>query len=408
MSIFKEIPPTAGLPIYLKDILSVFNKDNSRDYLEDDLRNFLNINYAKVTCSGTAAFYLVLESLKELSTKKTVVIPAFVCPLLPLAIKRAGLKVEICDINRHDFNFNQVELGKVCSGNNDILAIVPVHLGGLPLDFQTIDKFAQKNNIYIIEDCAQALGASYKGRKIGTLGDFSFFSLCRGKGLTIYEGGLVATNKREYAHIIDKKIHSLVKDDFFMEGLRILELFGYWFFYRPQLFWFVYRLPQIFWNLRGNNFRAMAEYFTTDFPIHKVSKKRKSIGHVSFSRIEDEIAKQREKAIFYLGGLKEIKGIKAITQQVDTRATYPYLTLIFDDPETRRKTLKAFDNLGFGVSVIYACAITDYDYLKDIIPNRDCPNARYMAEREITLSTSTFLNNNDMGSILNTIKRLQK
>ncbi len=402
MSVLREIPPTAGLPIYSKDLFSL-RKQGS---LEDDLSGYLGLAFIKVTYSGTAALYLILESLKNLSPKTTLIIPSYVCPLVPLAIKRAGLKVEVCDIEKDSFNFNLAELDYLCSHNSDILAVIAVHLGGIPVDFEPVERITKKHGIFIIEDCAQSLGALYKGRKTGSLGDFSFFSFCRGKGLTIYEGGAVATSKEEYARVLDKNIKLLAKDDFFSEGLKILELLGYWVFYRPGLFWFAYRLPQIFWRLRGNKLKALAEDFSVDFPIHKVSKFRKTIGHAGFYHLAPEIARQREKALFLIEALKCVRGIKVISEYPDTMATYPYLTLIFEEPALRNKALKLSENTGLGVSCIYAYAVVDYDYLKGAIPAKPCPAGRYLAERAITLSTSTFLKKEDLDSVLGIIKKL--
>lgn len=406
MNVFNELPPTAGFPLYVKDFLSTVLKKNRQGSLEEDFKNYLNVPYAQVTNSGTVAFYLILESLKDISSKKTIIIPSFICPLLPLAIKRAGFKVAVCDINRDNFNFDIQQLEKLCLENSDLLAIVAVHLGGLPLDFEAIRQIAERNRIFIIEDCAQSLAAMYKGEKAGALGEFSFFSLCRGKGLTIYEGGILVTRRIEYSKIINNTIERLVKDNFVSESVKILELSGYWLFYRPQLFWFVFGLPQIFWNWQGQPLRALTEYFTIDFPIHKVSRIRKLTGHAAFLRLDKEIAKQRQKVSDYIEGLKDVGGIKLITESPGNLATYPYLTLLFNEPDKRKKALTTFRNSGLGVFQIYASAITDYDYLKNIVGNKVCPNARYLAERHITLTTSTFLKKKDLYSIVERIKKL--
>jgi dTDP-4-amino-4,6-dideoxygalactose transaminase len=404
MGIFKEIPPTAGFPLYLSDFRSLFK----RGTLEEDLKHYLKLDYVSLTYSGTAALYLILESLKELSGKTRVVIPSYVCPLLPLAIKRAGLKVEVCDIGPDNFDFDLGELENLCSQNNDILAVIAVHLGGIPVDFEPMEKIVKKQGIFIIEDCAQSLGATYHEKKTGTLGDFSFFSLCRGKGLTIYEGGVAATTQKEYAQILEKKINLLAKDDFLSEILKIWELLGYWVFYRPQLFWFVFQIPQIFWNLGGNKLKALGEYFTPEFPIHKVSRMRKSIGHAQFYRLEEELEKQRRKASFYLEAFKGIRGLKAIQEHPDTRATYPYLTLIFDTRQMRNKAWQILKDSGLGVSQIYAYAIGDYDYLKPIVPQKNYPGGRYLAEHTITVSTNAFLTQKDLVAIIQAIKIIDK
>lgn len=406
MGIFREIPPTAGFPLYAKDFLSILLKKNRQNSLEEDFKAYLNATYAKVTYSGTAAFYLILESLKSISSKKTVVIPSFICPLVPLAIHRAGLEVAVCDINKDNFNFDLEELKAICSKGNDILAIVAVHLAGIPVDFEELDKIARNANIYIIEDCAQSLGAIYKGKKAGTLGDFSFFSLCRGKGLTIYEGGVIITKNKCYSVKIDATIQRLINYDYLSETLKLLELFGYWIFYRPQLFWWAWRLPQIFWDWRGEHLKSLTEYFTVDFPLHQVSGIRKSIGHVSFSRLDKEIDKQRQKASGYIENLRDLPGIKLVTESEGSKATYPYLTLLFNDPQKCKNAKEAFRNSGLGVFQIYAIAITDYDYLKTIVKNTDCPNARFIAQNHISLTTSTFLKNKELDSITELIRNI--
>jgi len=404
MSIFREIPPTAGLPLYAKDLLSIPSGQNHTGSLEEDLKEYLGMPHAKVTYSGTAAFYFILESLKGLSFKKTVIIPAFICPLLPLAIQKAGLRVAVCDIDIDNFNFDPHKLQDLCSRNNDILAIVAVHLAGIPVDLKEVKQIAQGHKIFLIEDCAQSMGAEYESKKTGALADFAFFSLCRGKGLTIYEGGLAATNNNGYSEKIDETIKRLANNAFFSESLKVLELFGYWIFYRPQLFWWVYRLPQAFWDWRGEHLRGMIEYFTLDFPLHKVSKIRKSIGHVAFRRLDNEIDKQRKRAFNYIENLRGIPGIKPITESNGSKASYPYLTLLFSDPQKCKRLREKFRRYGLGVSQIYALAITDYEYLKEIVGNTACPNARHIAQNHITLSTSTFLRNKDLISVVKIIR----
>lgn len=405
MSLFREIPPTAGLPLYARDIASVFFKSNQQDSLEEEFKSYLGASYCAVTYSGTAAFYIILEALKGISSKKTVIIPSFICPLVPLAIKRAGLKVLICDINKDNFDFEISQLKELLIANKDILAIVPVHLAGLPVNFKVIQEIARENKLFIIEDCAQSLGAMYQGKKVGTLGDFSFFSLCRGKGLTIYEGGAIISSP-EFISIIDVTRKRIAKDDLLSETLKTLELFGYWLFYRPLFFWFVFRLPQIYWEMRGETEKAFIEYFTVDFPLHKVSKMRKRLGQAVFKRLDQEISEQRQKAADYIAGLKDTPGITLITETGDCRSNYPYLTLVFDEPSKRDRALKTFKGLGLGVAQIYLYAITDYDYLKDILANNNYPNARSIAKRHISLTTSTFLSHGELRSIIERIKKI--
>lgn len=406
MGIFKEIPPTAGFPLSFQDIFFAFSSNAGKNCLANDFQNYLHLTYAKVTYSGTSAFYLILEALKELSSRKTVIIPAYVCPLVALAIKRAGLKAEVCDIYKDDFSFSHASLQDMCKKNDDILAIVPVHLAGMPVDFEAVEQVARKYGIFIVEDCAQALGSVYKGKKVGTLGDFAFYSLCRGKGLTIYEGGVAVTQKEEYARIMEAKARKLFKRSFISESLKVAELFGYSIVYRPQLFWFVYQLPRVFWRASGRELKARIEDFTEDFPTHRVSSFRQKIGHVAFCRLETEINKQRARANFYMDKLKDLRGIRIVRESPDSRANYPYLTVLFTDLGKRDIVLEALEDSGMGVSQIYACSINEYPYLRDFLPRKVFTNARYMAEHSLTLSTSAFIEEEDMRRICDDIINL--
>jgi dTDP-4-amino-4,6-dideoxygalactose transaminase len=134
--------------------------------------------------------------------------------------------------------------------------------------------------------------------------------------------------------------------------------------------------------------------------VHRVSAFREYIGHINFPRLEEKINAQRKKVDIYLAGLKNIPGVHPIVELKQTRASYPYLTLIFDDTKKRNSTLNSFSNSGLGISRVYLHAITDYAYLKNIIPDMQCPNSRKLSEKTITLSTSDFLKESDLRNII--------
>lgn len=402
----REIPPTAGWPVNIINLVPPLFRRIPKGTLEEDFRKYLGAETALLTYSGTAALYLILESIKSISAKKTVVIPAFICPLVPLAIKRAGLNVLACDINPENLDFDIEQLRGICAGNKDVLAILVVHLAGIPAAMEEIRQIAEKGDVLVIEDCAQGLGAEYKGRKIGTLGDFSFFSLCRGKGLTIYEGGMAIGNKPRYAQLLKDAYARICGPDLPSESLKIAEMFAYSIFYRPALFWFAFRLPQIFWKMRGEPVKAIGDYFEINFPTHRISRYREYIGHINFPRLDEEIRKQRAKTDFYLKILGNIPGIKIIREPEQTKASYPYITLVFNSGKRRDEALKALGNTGLGVSQIYLQAITDYAYLKGLCTGQECGNARKIAAQSITLSTSCFLKEKDMTRIIQMLKKL--
>jgi len=332
--------------------------------------------------------------------------PTFACPLIPLAIARAGLKVKLCDIRPGSFDFDEKALRNICAQDKDVLAILAVHLGGIPLDLDTISDIAKQEKIFLVEDCAQSLGAEYRGKKTGSYGDFAFFSLCRGKGLTIYEGGIAITSRPEYARLLNTCADQINRPNILSEALKIFELFAYSIFYRPQLFWWVFRLPQIFWQTRKDPIRALGEYFQMDFPVHKVSGYRQAVGYLYFNRINDNLKEQRAKAALYLKALQDTPEVAPIVESAQTKASYPYLTLILKNQIKRDEVLKIFRNSGLGVSQVYLRAITDYPYLKQVIPQTDSRQAQDLAARTITLTTSIFLKERDLKRIIQKLKAI--
>jgi dTDP-4-amino-4,6-dideoxygalactose transaminase len=226
---------------------------------------------------------------------------------------------------------------------------------------------------------------------VGTLGDFSFFSLAAGKGLTIYEGGVLVANAAAHTGLVSAKLRQLARPDTALEAQRVLELLGYALFYRPLLFWFVFTLPEIYWTRRGNDINALRENFSIDFPVHAVSNFRKAVGHAAFPRVDNAIGSQRSKAAYYIDGLSNLRDMTIVQEADGDTATYPYLTVLFNRPEQKAKALRAFSGTGLGVSQIYARALPDYGYLRGIVPNSNSENARRLAARAITLSTSPFI-----------------
>ena len=405
MSIIREIPPTAGWPVNLGDIIASYGKSRKFDPgFEAVFSAYLGVVYSKAVNSGTAAFFLILEALKSLSLRRTVIIPSFVCPLVPLAINRAGLKIEVCDIAPDRFDFDYALLEKTCSDNTDVLAITVAHIAGLPLDMERIKAIASRYGIFIIEDCAQSMGAVYQGIQTGSLGDFSFFSLCRGKGMTLYEGGIAVTRRDKFAQALDDAFRNLFNENKFKEALKIFEIFGYWAFYRPMGFWYIFRLPNIYWRLRGRPLKAMIEEFSLDFEVHRISDFRKKLALQQFSRLEENIRRQRTKALFYIDRLSRLSNVKLITELPETISNYPFITCLIEDTLKRDKILPKLEGSGLGFSRIYAKPVCDYDYLRDIVPMRDCPNASSIAKKHITLSTSVFLSDKDLVSVVELLK----
>src|SRR5881275_1579157 len=133
---WREVPPTAGLPLEWRDFLP------ARRPFESALAEMLDVPEAQVECSGTAALIVALTALRTLSSRRRVVVPAYTCPLVALAIAHCGLQPVPCDVRKEGFDFSPQALEAMC--DRDTLAVLPTHLGGRVADVATAASIARR------------------------------------------------------------------------------------------------------------------------------------------------------------------------------------------------------------------------------------------------------------------------
>jgi perosamine synthetase len=136
---------------------------------------------------GRMAFYYILKAL-DLPAGSEIILPALTFWVVPALARVAGLKVVFADVDPATFTLSPDALERAITPATR--AVVPTHLYGLPCDMGPILDIAARHSLIVIEDCAHALGATWKGRPVGTLGDAGFFSFQTLKPLNCYGGGL--------------------------------------------------------------------------------------------------------------------------------------------------------------------------------------------------------------------------
>ena len=136
---------------------------------------------------GRMAFYYILKAL-DFPPGSEIIVPALTFWVVPALAKVAGLKVVFADIDPATFTLSPEALERAITPATR--AVVPTHLYGLPCDMGPILDIAARHSLCVIEDCAHALGATWNGRAVGTLGDAGFFSFQTLKPLNCYGGGL--------------------------------------------------------------------------------------------------------------------------------------------------------------------------------------------------------------------------
>ena len=166
---------------------------------EKEFSKYLNNKYSVSLCNGSVALELGLKALNLKKGEQVIVTPrSFI--ISASAVLNLGLIPVFSDVDDNG-NINITNIIKIF--NKKIKALIVVHLNGLSCDMDPILKFVKKRKIFLIEDCSQAHGAVYKGKKVGSLGDLSTWSFCRDKIIsTGGEGGMISTNKKNLWHKI--------------------------------------------------------------------------------------------------------------------------------------------------------------------------------------------------------------
>ena len=176
---------------------------------EQKIADYLGVEYALGVASGTAALILSLRSLalkikkKEFFDKKDEIITTgFTFIATAAAIKCSGATPVFVDIDSDTFNLSPEAVKKAVTKHT--VGIIPVHLYGLAADMDAIMNISRKNNLFVLEDTAQAFGASYRNKKLGTIGNLGTFSFFPSKNLGGYgDGGLIVTNNQQLASLIN-------------------------------------------------------------------------------------------------------------------------------------------------------------------------------------------------------------
>lgn len=163
---------------------------------EKEYADWVGAKYAVALTNGTVALEVAFKALNITHGDEVIVTPrTFIASVTSIIAVGAIPVFADVDINTQNITANSVE--KVLSPRTR--AIVCVHLAGWPCDMDPIMQLADEYNLYVIEDCAQAHGAMYKGKSVGTIGHIGAWSFCQDKIITTGgEGGMVTTNNEEF------------------------------------------------------------------------------------------------------------------------------------------------------------------------------------------------------------------
>ncbi|SHO42821.1 DegT/DnrJ/EryC1/StrS aminotransferase [Nitrosotalea sinensis] len=162
---------------------------------------YLHVNFSAMVNSGSSANLVALSALtnptysKRLPKNSEVITPAVTWVTTVYPLTNLNLKPKFVDISLENFCIDPDKLEEAVTKNTSLL--LPVHLLGNVCDMGRITEIARKKNLHVMEDCCEAHGAEFKGKKVGTFGDIGTFSFFLSHHITTIEGGMTVTNNKE-------------------------------------------------------------------------------------------------------------------------------------------------------------------------------------------------------------------
>ncbi|WP_163131696.1 DegT/DnrJ/EryC1/StrS aminotransferase family protein [Agarivorans sp. Alg241-V36] len=190
---FTEQEAQAVSDVLLSNKVNYWTGSQGKSF-EEEFAAWAETDYAIAVANGTLALELALRAL-GISTGDEVVVTSRTFIASASAIVNVGAKPVFADVDLSSQNITPESIQAVLS--NKTKAIICVHLAGWPCDMDAINQLAQQHKLFVIEDCAQAHGALYRGKPVGGLSDVAAWSFCQDKIMTTGgEGGMVTTNNQ--------------------------------------------------------------------------------------------------------------------------------------------------------------------------------------------------------------------
>src|SRR5215510_7858692 len=196
-------------------------------------RHGLDASSAITAAYGRMAFYYILKAL-DLPAGSEIIFPSLTFWVVPELARVAGFSVVFADVDPKTFDMDPDSVERAITDKTR--AIVPTHLYGLPCDMDRILAIAARHNLIVLEDCAHALGATFKGKPVGTFGSGALFSFQTLKPLNCYGGGAALMQDRALAAKVRATVDALpwpsdkrVNDRLFTGKLQRI-------FIRPRVF----------------------------------------------------------------------------------------------------------------------------------------------------------------------------
>jgi len=390
--------PTTAVPLSIFEILKGFKSYfGNRSYIEEFEQNFagyMGSNHAFSFNKCTTSIYIFLKALKKLSNRQEVVIPAYTVPTLVLPIRKAGLKPILCESSLDTFTMDFERLPEVI--NDNTLCVLPIYHFGFPYQIDSLLKLASEKGFFVLEDAAQAPGATLGDKKVGTLGDAGCFSLCRGKNFSTFNGGMLVTNSDKLAKIIREERDLLPEQEFTLKIQIPFILTAYSLVTRPVIYGPFYKLIAPFKHTTVHDSFEPEQY--SDFQA--------IIGLCLLNKLDVFNKIRVKKGMVLYSALKDNEHILLPEIAKNSTPVFNHLPVVFKETETMERVQTELWDKGIDTGRMYLKPVhhlydLGYDTQKELFPN-----ALYMAERLLTLPSHPYLDDNSIKNIINVFKSI--
>ncbi|MEK4228432.1 UDP-4-amino-4,6-dideoxy-N-acetyl-beta-L-altrosamine transaminase [Solibacillus sp. FSL H8-0538] len=340
---------------------------------EEKFSNYVGSKYSVAFSNGTAALHGACfaagigEGDEVITTPMTFAASAN-------CVRYVGGTIVFADIDEKTYNIDPIEVEKKITAKTK--AIIPVHFTGQPVDLDAIHQLANEFHLVVIEDAAHALGASYKGRKIGALSDMTMFSFHPVKHITTGEGGIISTNNEEYYQKLQQfRSHGITRDKDKMTKTE-----GAW-YYDMQFLGYNYRMTDI----------------------------QAALGVSQMLKLEGFVERRKEIVKQYNEAFADIDGIITPYQSTECDSSW-HLYIIQLRLEklkvTRKVIFDTLQNKNIGVNVHYIpvhklSAYKNIGYNKEILPK-----AEALYEGIITLPLFPAMVEQDIKDVIKAVKEV--
>jgi len=325
---------------------------------EEEFASYIGCKYGVALHTGTAALHLSIAAL-GIGPNDEVIVPTLTFASTANIVYFTGAKPILVDVEKDTWNIDPEILEQKISGRAK--AVIPVHLYGHPCDMDRIIEIADKHEIAVIEDAAEAHGAEYKGKKVGILGTVGCFSFFGNKIITTGEGGISVCNDQELAEKMAK-----LRD----HGMS-----------RRKKYWH----DEIGFNYRMTNLQA-------------------AVGVAQLERIDFFLKRKQEIARFYKSYLSEIQGIIMPPEKEWAKNVYWMFSILIDREYYRIKKDDLMDALlqkGIETRPIFYPLHRMPPYKQDGL----FPNAEYISDSGLNLPSGVTLKDEEIEYICETLKK---